>query len=348
MSVLLQPDRRAFVHRCLVTAAAWLSAPVSAQARPEKSRLTVAVGGRSNLLFLPLTVAEQLGYFRSEGLMVEFSDVGHPQKAMELLLEGSAEVCAGSFDQVLQQLGRGHSQQAFVMQCRAPQVALGVSTRNLPYFRAVSDLKGRRLGVAEPASLPGLLARRVLSRAGLSLDDVVWVDIESSATVSALRSGQLDALVHWEPTISALEQRAEVRIIADTRTLKGTVEAFGGPMPSTCLFASSEFVQRHPGTCQALAHGIVHALKWLQTAGPGDILKAVPETYLAGDRALYLAAFNKVRETLSPDGLLAPEAARNALRVLAASDAALRLDKVDVERAYTNEFARRAKERFRA
>jgi NitT/TauT family transport system substrate-binding protein len=323
-------------------------ASAQAQGRLDKSRVSVAVGGKASLLYLPLTIAEQLGYFRSEGLSVEFTDAGHPQRALELVAEGAAEVCAGTFEQVLLLQARGLAQQAFVLQCRAPQVALGVSIRSLPQYRTVADLKGKRVGVSGYQSAPGLLARRVLAQAGLKSDDVVWVDIGSAAAVPALRSGQLDALVLWEPAISTLEQKAEVRIVADTRTLKGTAEVFGGPMPSTCLHASADFMQRHPATCQALANGIVHALKWLQTAGPGDILKTVPEAYLLGDRALYLAAFNKVRETLSLDGLLAPEAARNAMRVMAASEPGLRLDKLDVERTYTNEFARRAKERYRA
>ena len=343
-----RPDRRSFVAHALMAAGALACAPLQAQGRLEKSRVSVAVAGKANLLYLPLTIADQLGYFRSEGLSVEFNDVSNGQRALELLHEGVAEVCAGTFDQVIFQQARGQPHQAFVLQCRAPQVALGVSLLNLPHFKSVADLRGRRVGVSEPGSSSSLLVRRVLARSGLKVDDVVWVDVEPAGVVPALRSGLIDAVVQWEPVISTLEQKAEVRILADTRTLKGTDDVFGGPMPSTCLHAPTEFVQRHPALCQSLAYGIVHALKWLQTAGPRDILKTVPEPYLLGDRALYLAAFNKVRETISPDGLLAPEAARNALKVVAASGGNPRLERIDIERAYTNEFARRAKERFRA
>ena len=38
-----------------------------------------------------------------------------------------------------------------------------------------------------------------------------------------------------------------------------------------------------PAAAQALASGVVHALKWLQTAGPSDTVKTVPEAYLLGD-----------------------------------------------------------------
>ena len=82
----------------------------------------------------------------------------------------------------------------------------------------------------------------------------------------------------------------------DTRTLKGTQEVFGGPMPAACLYAPAELHQEESEHGQALANAMVRGRQWLQTAGPGDIIKTVPESYLLGDRALYLASFDKVRE----------------------------------------------------
>lgn len=151
-----------------------------------------------------------------------------------------------------------------------------------------------------------------------------------------------------EPVMTMLEQQGDVRIIADTRTLKGSHALFGGAMPAACLYASDGFVRKHPATCQALTNAIVHGLKWLQTAGPGDIVKTVPENNLMGDRALYLASFLKTREAISPDGLIPDEGGATALRALSSVDPTLKADKIDLARLYTNVFARKAKERFRA
>lgn len=340
--------RRAFTLKVMLAAAAVAASPVHAQPRLEKNRLSLVVDSKASFLHLPLTIADQLGYFRSEGLSVDIQEAGSSRRALDMQLEGSADVCAGKFENAVLLHTRGQPQQAFVLQSRTPQAAFGVSVRNLPAYRTVAELRGKRIGVAERGSGAGLLARWVLARAGLSPDDVVWVEVDAGSAVAALRAGQLDALAQFEPVMSTLEQRADVRIISDTRTLKGTAEVFGGPMPTSCLHASVDFVQRHPATCQALTNAMVHALKWLQTAGPGDMLKTVPDSHLLGDRALYLSAFNKVREAISPDGLMTSDAARNVLRVLSAEDPSLRLDRLDIERLYTNDFARRAKERFRA
>ena len=40
----------------------------------EKPKLTIAVGGKNLFYYLPLTIAEQLGYFKDEGLDVTIVD----------------------------------------------------------------------------------------------------------------------------------------------------------------------------------------------------------------------------------------------------------------------------------
>ena len=57
-------------------AAASVASPaLRAQATLEKPRLVLAVDGKAAFSYLPLTIAEQMGYFRAEGLDVEFMDV---------------------------------------------------------------------------------------------------------------------------------------------------------------------------------------------------------------------------------------------------------------------------------
>jgi NitT/TauT family transport system substrate-binding protein len=315
----------------------------------EKTKLILAIDGKSGLAYLPLTLAEQLGFFKAEGLDVQFNDFQDGSSAAQALFGGGADVCSGSFERTLQLLSKNQSVKAFVLQGRAPQVAFGVSTRSLPAYAAIADLKGKKIGVAAMDSLASVMTHLLLQRGGLNMADVTLIPVGSSASaLAALRTGQVDALGHTDPVMTMLEQKGDVKIIQDARTLKGTTELFGGAMPSACLYASAEFMQKHPNTCQALANAVVHSLKWLQTAGPGDLIKAVPEAYLLGDRALYLASFNKIRESISLDGLMADDASATALRALSRYDGTLRLTRLDASRAYTNEFARRAKERFRA
>ena len=342
-------SRRRFASH-LALAGSVLAVPAwAAPQKVEKPKLNLAVDGKSALAYLPLTIAEQLGFFRSEGLDVQINDFADATSAAQALFGGAADVCSGPFERTLHLQSKNQMVKAFVLQGRTPQVAFGVSTRSLPAYAAIGDLRGRRIGVTALDSVASVMTHLLLQRGGLNISDVTLVPLGASASaLTALRTGQVDALGNTDPVMTMLEQKGEVKIIQDARTLKGTSDLFGGAMPSACLYASHEFIQKYPNTCQALASAIVHSLKWLQTAGPGDIIKVVPESYLLGDRALYLASFNKIRESISPDGLVPDDGPGTALRALAQFDGAIRLTAIDVARTYTNEFARRAKDRFRA
>lgn len=345
-----QPINRRGFHAGVLLAAAALGAPaLRAQPRPEKSRVAIAVGGKASFYSLPLTLAEQLGYFKAEGLEVEISDFSDGARALQAVVGGSADVVSGAYEDTISLQNQGQFFQAFVLQGRAPQIAMGVSNKTLPDYKSVADLRGRRIGVTATGSSTNMMANLVLSRAGLRAGDVSFIGVGTSAgALAAMRSGQIDAISNIDPVMTMLEQKGDVRIISDTRTLKGSRELFGGPMPAGCLYAPLTFVQRHPDTSQALTNAIVHALKWLQTAGPGDLLKTVPEAYLLGDRGLYLASFDKVRESISVDGVFPEEGGRTALRALARFDSTLKTERIDLGKTWTNQFAVRAKARFKA
>lgn len=341
--------RRAFVSAAGLLLAGMRAQPGYAQAKPEKPSVAIGVGSRASMDCLPLIVAERLGYFEAEGLEVEVREHGGGLRALQAVLDGADDVVAGPFEQTIGLQGRNQFFRAFVLICRAPQVALGVSTRTMPGYRSLADLKGRKIGVSMAGSGAETVAGMVLTGAGISLQDVGFVELASvSAALASVRAGRLDAISFGEPLMTMLEHKADVRIVSDTRTLKGTQQLFGGLMPANCLHAPNDFVQKNPRTVQALSNAVVHALKWLQTAGPSDIIKTVPDPYMYGDRSLYLASFNKAREAIAVDGVIADDGPRTALRAMGRLNADIHPAKIDLARTYTNEFSKKAKDKFRA
>jgi len=341
-------DRRSFGKAAALWMAALALPARAARSRPEKSHVSLAVTGRSALRYLPLTLAEQLGFFRAEGLEIEVGEFADEAASTRAVVSGSADVVCGLYEQTLPLQSRGLPFRAFVLQGRAPQIAMGVSLRHVPGFRSLLDLRGCRIGVAALGSASHMIASLALTRAGLQASEVTFVPSgPGEGVLMALRSGELDAISHVDPLMTQLEQRGAVHIVSDTRTLRGTEAVLGGPMPGACLYASAEFMSRYPATTQALADGVVRALKWLQTASPSDIIRTVPERYMLGDRALYLAALAKVREAMAPDGLFPEEGAHTALRAWRAFGTPGNVGRIDLSRTYTNDFARRAMARFR-
>lgn len=341
----------------LATAAAaaaghWLAAgPLGAQTRPpaQRVRVVLAVDSKSSLCYLPLTIAERLGFFSVEGLDVQMRELPSTAQAAQAVLVNEAQVLCGPFSSTLYLQARGQWLKSFVLQGRTPHMVFGVSQRSLKHYQSARDLRGKKIGVMAMGSASHRVARMVLQRAGIADGEVQFLALEEpQAAVAAVRSGQIDAICHSDLAITELEQGGDLRVVADLRTLRGSNELFGGPWASGCLSAPVAFVGANAALIQALTNGMVHALKWLQTAGPSDLIKAVPETYFQGDRALYLAAFLRAREAWSPDGLMPDQSPMTVARVLGASSESGSLARLEVAQTFTNEFARRAKAKFKA
>ncbi|MDB5965286.1 MAG: putative signal peptide protein [Polaromonas sp.] len=70
MSHPLVVSRRAFATGTAVAAATLAFPALRAQGKLEKTKLALSVGGKAAFYYLPLTISEQLGYFKDEGLDV--------------------------------------------------------------------------------------------------------------------------------------------------------------------------------------------------------------------------------------------------------------------------------------
>jgi NitT/TauT family transport system substrate-binding protein len=313
----------------------------------EKPKVTIAVGGKNLFYYLPLTVAEQLGYFKQEGLDLTIVDFAGGSRALQAVVGGSADVVSGAFEHTVNMQFKGQPMRAFVLQGLAPQIVLGINPKTMPNFKSVADLKGKKIGVTAPGSSTNVLANYVLAKAGLKPSDVSFVGVgASNGAVAAMRSGQIDAISNLDPVISLLQRSGDLKIITDTRIVAQAEQVFGGPMPAGCLYCPQPFLDKNPNTAQAITNAMVRANKWIQQAGPGDIIRLVPEAYLLGDRAVYIDGFLAAQKALSPDGSFPAKGADTAFRALASVDAKLGAAKLDLNAVYTNNFVQKANAKY--
>jgi len=335
-------------HILAAGSAALLAAPAFVLAQGlEKPKLTLAVGGKNLLYYLPLTIAEQLGYFKAEGLDVTIVDFAGGARALQALVGGSADVVSGAFEHTVNMQPKGQHLRAFVLQGRAPQIVLGVNPKTFVNYKTPADFKGKKIGVTAPGSSTNVMVNFILAKAGLKPSDVSIIGVGAAqGAVAAMRAGQIDAISNLDPVITLLQRSGDLKIVSDTRIVAEAEKVFGGPMPAGCLYTPQSFIDKNPNTVQALANAIVRADKWIQAAGPGDIIKAVPEGYLLGDRAVYIDAFLSAKGALSPDGSIPDKGADTAFRALASIDAEIAKAKIDLGAVYTNDFVKRANAKY--
>ena len=307
--------------------------------------VNVALTARNSLYHLPLILADRLGYFRQQGLQVNLISHESGHAAVSSVLRGQADVLAGAFEHVFELQHRGQSFQAFAQMTATPMVSLGVSgTRN--GWRSWPELKSARIGVSALESGTHWMTSLWLLRNGLHPQDVTFVEVGTSASaLGALWEGQVDALCNPDPVMHWLEQRGELRVIAEARTSSGVQQLAGGPLPGGCLMGREDFLARQPALAQALAEGLMQALRWLQTAGPTDLFKTVPVAPWISDRSVYLGAMEKLREAFARDVQIQEDAVFNAWRHHARVSAHGPISRNLLGRVFTNAYLGRSRTR---
>ena len=342
------------VFRHLIAAAcatiiALLPLAAQAQGKPEKTKVGIAVGGKPAFYYIPLTVAERLGYFKDEGLDVEISDFAGGSKALQAVVGGSSDVVSGAWENTIDQQPKGLNMQGFVKMGRYPAITVGVVKAKAASYKSPKDLKGMKIGVTAPGSSTNRVVQRLMAEGGLKPDDASFIGVgTSSGVIAAVKSGELDAVSNIDPVITMMEKSGDIVVVADTRTEEGTRKVMGfSDLPAAALYAPIDFVKKNPNTVQALTNAIVRALLWLRTATPDQVANTVPPDYLLGDRALYIAAYGKFKEAISPDGLFSKEGAENTLKFLAAFNPAIKPAEIKLDQTYDNSYVQKALAKYR-
>src|SRR5258707_6135418 len=151
----------------------------------ETTKVRLAVGGKSSLYYLPLTVTERLGYFKEAGLDVEISDFAGGAKSLQALIGGSADVVTGSFDHTIQMQAKNQAITAVVQMGRFPGFALALRKDKAGNYSGPKDLKGMKIGVTAPGSSTHFMVLYMMAQAGLKADDAVFIGTGSGGTVVA-------------------------------------------------------------------------------------------------------------------------------------------------------------------
>jgi len=326
-----------------VIAIALLSVASLAQAQVEKKDVHIAVGGKSALYYLPLTIAEQLGYFKDEGLNLKISDFAGGSRSLAAVVGGSADVVSGAYEHTINMQSRNQHFQAFVLAGASPQISVGILTSHAAAYKGPKDFKGFKVGVSAPGSSTNMVVNYLIAKGGLKPADISVIGIGAGSTViAAVDQKRVDAISQTDPVMTILEKEGKIKIIAETRTPEGTEKIFGGPMPAASLYAPVDFIRKNPNTVQALTNAMVRALLWMQEATPQQILATVPEQYLLGNKAMYLFAYNNVRTAYSKDGLFSEAGAKTTLKALASFNSKIQPAQIKLSETYTNEFVNKA------
>jgi NitT/TauT family transport system substrate-binding protein len=206
-----------------------------------------------------------------------------------------------------------------------------------------------KIGVTAPGSSTNMFVNILLAKQGIKPDAVSIIGVGAGAgAIAIMKRGEIDAIANLDPVIATLEHNGDAVAVVDTRTAKGMQDVYGGAYAAGCVYAPVDFVKKNPRTAQAIVNAMVRADKWIAKASPQEIVDLMPDTYKAGDPALYKKGLEKNLAGYSKDGLMSLPAAENVYKVLAQFEpSVIKAGKIDLSKTFDNRFAEKADKKYR-
>ncbi|MDN7184711.1 ABC transporter substrate-binding protein [Caballeronia sp. SEWSISQ10-4 2] len=307
------------------------------QAHAEK--LTLMAGGTSKIVYLPLILASQLGYFKDEGL--EFEILSQPagvDTATELLA-GAIQGAVGFYDHTIDLQSRGKDVQALVVFSKSAGLVELVSKKSAAGFNTMADAKSKTLGVTGLGSSTNFLTHYLAARAGLSPKEYTVLPVGSDDTfIAAMDQGRIDAGMVEEPSASRLLASGGAKVLVDMRSAAGTAAALGGPYVGPCFYAQRSWINTHRDETQKLVRAMVRSLQFIATHSAEEITAKVPRDFYGPDKALYISALKASMPMFTKDGRMPDGTPAAVLRVLTLANSSIDPRHIDLSRTYTNEF----------
>jgi NitT/TauT family transport system substrate-binding protein len=314
------------------------AAPASSGGAPEKPNLKIGVGGKGQIIYMPLTLADQLGYFKQEGLTIDIQDLKGGADALQAMVGGSTDATMGFYEHTVRTQTQGKFIEMIATCDLYPGLVMFVG-KSHPEAKTIKDLANSKIGITSAGSSTEEMVKYLFKKNGLDPAGAQTVAVGSGGpAVTALKNGLVDALVTVEPAASTIEKNGDGTVMYDTRTEQGTKDVFGGAWPAGGFYVSTDFVQQNPRTSQALARVAVNTLKYINSHSAEEVTAKLPAQlfYPDGDQAFFAKVLGASQKMFSPDGKMPSDGPNNVLETLKAADTQTDWSKVDLSKTFTN------------
>ena len=332
-----------FTVRAIAAAAAIVCASHALDAGAAE-KITIIVGGINKLIYLPPKLAENLGYFKDEGLDVELQSQQAGVDAENELLAGAAQAVVGFYDHSIDLQAKGKDVESIVLFGLVPGGMEMVRADAAASIRNMGDIKGKTLGVTGLGSSSAFLGQYLASQHGLKTSEYSMLPVGAgNSLIASLKQQRVEVAWTTEPTTSLLQASGDAKVLVDLSSVAGTKAALGGLYPASSLYVQRDWANAHKTEADKLARAFVRTLRFIQTHSPDEIAAKMPADYYGGNRTLYVQALKASLPMYSPDGKMPEGGPETVLKVMSGFNANIKGKHIDLSKTYTNEFVDRVK-----
>ncbi|WP_185961490.1 ABC transporter substrate-binding protein [Telmatospirillum sp. J64-1] len=220
----------------------------AADLKPVRALIPVRIIDES---YSPINVAKYLGYFEEEGLDVTLQAVGGSNEAAIQISAGNGDIGAASPAQALigMQSATNMAIQYFYNMNYGNIWSISVPPDSP--IQSISELQGKKIGVASMGSAGVTFGKAFVSRAGLNAErDVSFLSIGNGAqAVTAVRQKAVDALAFWDAALAKFE-------VVGMEMRELPVDPILASLPDVSLLARPETIKNDPQMIEGFARAV--------------------------------------------------------------------------------------------
>lgn len=304
----------------------------------------IMVGGLDKQIYLPAMLAQKLGFYQQQGLDVQLTDEPAGVNAETDMIAGQIDAVVGFYDHNLDLQGKGKSTEAVAQLLQVPGEVELCRSDEADQIHSPADWKGKKLGITDLGSSTDFLTKYLAVRNGLAVSDISELGVQAGNTfIAAMQHHSIDCGMTTEPTVSALVDSGQAKILLDMRTAAGAQQALGGVYPASSLYMSTAYVQQHKDIVQKLVNAYVETMHWINTHSAEQITDQMPADYYKGvGKAAYAKALGSEKGIYTPDGMMPTGGPQTVLNVMNAFNPDIKGHNIDLSKTFTNEFTMQA------
>jgi len=245
----------------------------SATPSAESEIQTIRLGYIPVIIFAPLFVGIERGYFAEENIEIELTTIPNTNDAVIQLAAGNFDVIfAGGNAGVFNALEQGLDFTIIApMHSESPPVATPLVTgADRDDIQSVADLAGKRVAVNGIGAAIEYWVDQALAQEGLSIEDVELTAMRFPDMPAALANGSLDAAVITEPLVTINEEQGLVKVLA---------EDFINGFTATYVLTNAPWLEANPEAARGFMRAYLRACRDLQGDYMNEEIAQIVEEY---------------------------------------------------------------------
>ncbi len=211
---------------------------------------TISLGHTTWVGYGTLYLARDLGYFKEQGLDVQFSVIEESALYMAAQASGKLSGSASTIDEILKYRSEGFCFKA-VAALDASHGGDGVLVRN--DVNDLTEIKGKAVAVNE-GSVSHFWLNYLLQEKGMTLDDIEIQNMTSDDAATAFIAGRVPVAVTWEPHLSLVKQKGEGKVLIDSSQTPGVIV--------DVVALNCDVIEKQPEDVKALVKGLYKAVEF--------------------------------------------------------------------------------------